>query len=73
MKLTDELKKKIQQYFQEIDPDALAEDLISNFGFEEIFEIKNETKSNLEKKGLSHPYETKFDSGADSEFLKLAA
>lgn len=63
MKLTSELKNTIEDYFNNIDPDQLADDLVNNFGFEEVKEevsnsylmdsfnkMKQEQKNELQKR-----------------------
>lgn len=45
MKLTKELKNKIENYFENTDPDELVNDLITNFNCKEII-INNNIKEN---------------------------
>jgi hypothetical protein len=40
MKLTPELKNKMYQYFTNIEPDKLVDDLVNNFGVKQIKSIK---------------------------------
>ncbi len=73
MKLTDEEKERIKTFFLELDPDQFVEDLITNYGLEEIFEIQSESELHLEKKTVTHSYETQFEVGENSDYLKFAA
>lgn len=44
MKLTDELKNRIDQYFEHISPEYLFEISVKNYKFSEItFELENES------------------------------
>ena len=36
MKLTKELKDRIKNYFDKVDPEELIDDLINNFGAKEV-------------------------------------